>query len=111
VDEVHEIARSVRSGRYLYIRNYHPYLSHNQPSVFPDLGEIRREITRLAATKPTSLTKAQLDYAGPSKPVEAFYDCDGDTLLFTVEQEGRGACHTGEFSCFFRSFGAGLPAS
>lgn len=36
---------------------------------------------------------------------EARYDCDGDTLLFVVEQEGRGACHTGAFSCFFRSFG------
>src|SRR4051812_44805374 len=37
---------------------------------------------------------------------EAFYDCDGDTLLFVVDQEGRGACHTGERSCFFRAFGA-----
>ncbi len=36
---------------------------------------------------------------------EAFYDCDGDTLLFVVEQEGRGACHTGERSCFHRAFG------
>ncbi len=36
---------------------------------------------------------------------EARYDCDGDTLLFVVEQEGGGACHTGAFSCFFRSFG------
>ena len=36
---------------------------------------------------------------------EAYYDCDGDTLLFVVEQEGGGACHTGEFSCFFRSLG------
>lgn len=35
---------------------------------------------------------------------EAYYDCDGDTLLFVVEQEGRGACHTGERSCFYRSF-------
>ncbi len=26
----------------------------------------------------------------------AYYDCDGDTLLFLVEQEGAGACHTGE---------------
>ncbi|HZN15082.1 MAG TPA: phosphoribosyl-AMP cyclohydrolase [Acidimicrobiales bacterium] len=33
---------------------------------------------------------------------EARYDCDGDVLLFVVEQEGNGACHTGEFSCFFR---------
>ena len=38
---------------------------------------------------------------------EAFYDCDMDTLLFVVEQEGRGACHTGERSCFFRAFGSG----
>jgi phosphoribosyl-AMP cyclohydrolase len=36
----------------------------------------------------------------------ASYDCDGDTLLFQVEQEGHGACHTGARSCFFRSFGA-----
>ncbi len=39
----------------------------------------------------------------------AHYDCDGDTLLFLVEQEGKGACHTGEFSCFFRSFGTDAP--
>jgi phosphoribosyl-AMP cyclohydrolase len=38
---------------------------------------------------------------------EAYYDCDGDALLFVVEQEGRGACHTGEHSCFFRGFGSG----
>ncbi len=36
---------------------------------------------------------------------EARYDCDADTLLFVVEQEGKGACHTGERSCFFRAFG------
>jgi phosphoribosyl-AMP cyclohydrolase len=36
---------------------------------------------------------------------EAYYDCDGDTLLFKVEQEGRGACHTGERTCFFSRFG------
>ena len=36
---------------------------------------------------------------------QAFYDCDGDTLLFVVEQEGKGACHTGERSCFYRAFG------
>jgi phosphoribosyl-AMP cyclohydrolase/phosphoribosyl-ATP pyrophosphohydrolase/phosphoribosyl-AMP cyclohydrolase len=35
----------------------------------------------------------------------AFYDCDGDTLLLVVEQEGAGACHTGSRSCFFSRFG------
>lgn len=29
------------------------------------------------------------------------YDCDGDTLLLTVDPEGP-ACHTGEESCFYR---------
>jgi phosphoribosyl-AMP cyclohydrolase len=33
------------------------------------------------------------------------YDCDGDTLLLTVDQDGAGACHTGERSCFYRAFG------
>ena len=42
---------------------------------------------------------------------EAYYDCDGDTLLFMVEQEGRGACHTGRYSCFFRSFDEPVPPS
>jgi phosphoribosyl-AMP cyclohydrolase/phosphoribosyl-ATP pyrophosphohydrolase/phosphoribosyl-AMP cyclohydrolase len=37
----------------------------------------------------------------------AYYDCDGDALLFVVEQEGAGACHTGERSCFYRAFGTG----
>jgi phosphoribosyl-AMP cyclohydrolase len=33
--------------------------------------------------------------------VEAWIDCDGDTLLIKVNQTGP-ACHTGEPSCFFR---------
>ncbi|MEI8335787.1 MAG: phosphoribosyl-AMP cyclohydrolase [Actinomycetes bacterium] len=37
----------------------------------------------------------------------AAYDCDVDAILFIVEQEGIGACHTGERSCFFRDFGSG----
>ena len=30
-------------------------------------------------------------------------DCDGDTLLVTVDQAGAAACHTGRRSCFFRA--------
>ncbi len=33
------------------------------------------------------------------------YDCDGDALVVVVDQDGHGACHTGERSCFHRSFG------
>lgn len=41
---------------------------------------------------------------------EARYDCDGDVVLLVVDQEGDGACHTGERSCFFRTFGGGAEA-
>ena len=30
-------------------------------------------------------------------------DCDGDTLLLSVRQEGGVACHTGRHHCFFRT--------
>lgn len=29
-------------------------------------------------------------------------DCDGDTVLLLVEQQGGIACHTGRSSCFYR---------
>ena len=29
-------------------------------------------------------------------------DCDGDTVVYKVEQLGGAACHTGHRSCFFR---------
>lgn len=35
--------------------------------------------------------------------VEAWIDCDGDTLLLKVDQIGP-ACHTGAPSCFFRQY-------
>lgn len=36
--------------------------------------------------------------------VELRFDCDADTLLALVEAAGP-ACHTGAYSCFFRSVG------
>ncbi len=39
------------------------------------------------------------------------YDCDGDALLITVDQEGAGACHTGNRSCFYRDFGGPSDSS
>lgn len=41
--------------------------------------------------------------SGNVQRVEAVrVDCDADTLLYLVEQEG-GACHTGHRSCFYRT--------
>ena len=38
---------------------------------------------------------------------EIRYDCDGDALLVLVDHHGRGACHTGERTCFYRVFAEG----
>lgn len=49
----------------------------------------RRELWRKGATS-----------GNTQRLVEARLDCDGDTLLLRVHQEG-GACHTGRRNCFF----------
>ena len=33
---------------------------------------------------------------------EILIDCDGDAILFKVDQVGGAACHTGRRSCFYR---------
>jgi len=41
--------------------------------------------------------------SGHTQQIQAVrVDCDADTLLYLVEQEG-GACHTGHESCFYRT--------
>lgn len=37
-------------------------------------------------------------------------DCDQDVLLVKVEQEAKGACHTGRASCFYRALTLREPA-
>jgi phosphoribosyl-AMP cyclohydrolase len=40
--------------------------------------------------------------SGHFQTVQSVYiDCDGDSLLFKINQKGA-ACHEGYFSCFFR---------
>jgi phosphoribosyl-AMP cyclohydrolase len=34
-------------------------------------------------------------------------DCDGDTILLLVEQQGGIACHTGRYSCLYRRLDKG----
>ena len=76
VDEVHDLARSVRDKRYLYIRNYMPHLGYNQPTAWPDLGEIRHEF--YAHAERGGMTAPQEHFAGPSRPLEELYDCQVD---------------------------------
>lgn len=35
-------------------------------------------------------------------------DCDGDVLIYVIDQEGGIACHTGRQSCFFRKLENGV---
>ena len=78
VDEVRDFARSVRDEKYLYIRNYMPHLGYNQPTAWPDIGEIRHEFYKLA--KSGKMTPAQSHFAGPRRPIEELYDCENDPL-------------------------------
>ncbi len=71
IDEAYDLARSVRTRDYLYIRTYMPHLSYNQPSAYSDQAEIRREIERLA--RAGRLEGPALDYAGPVRPREELY--------------------------------------
>ena len=78
VDEVRDFARSVRDEKYLYIRNYMPHLGYNQPTAWPDIGEIRHEFYKFA--KSGKMTPAQSHFAGPRRPIEELYDCENDPL-------------------------------
>ena len=78
VDEARDLARSVRSRKYLYIRNYMPHLGYNQPTAWPDLGLIRHEFYR--RTDRDEMTDAQWHFAGDRKPVEELYDCEADPM-------------------------------
>lgn len=81
VDEAIDLARSVRSRDYLYIRNYMPHLSWNQPYAWGDQGELRHEFYALAESG--NATPAQLQYVGSSRPREALFDCNADPLNLT----------------------------
>jgi arylsulfatase A-like enzyme len=77
VDEAYDLARCVRDKNWLYVRNYMPHQSYNQPSFYSDMGEIRDDITALAAAGKLK-TAAQKHYAGPTRQREELYDTAND---------------------------------
>jgi arylsulfatase A-like enzyme len=76
VDEVRDLARSVRDQNFLYIRNFMPHLGYNQPTAWPDLGKIRHEFYRLADSN--KMTSPQWHFASPTRAIEELYDCKKD---------------------------------
>lgn len=77
VDEIMDMARSVRDKQYHYVRNYMPHLGYNQQGAFIDQGEIRHEFYRMAEGE---MTDAQRHFAGPTRPLEELYDGEADPL-------------------------------
>ncbi|MCS6988752.1 MAG: phosphoribosyl-AMP cyclohydrolase [Chloroherpetonaceae bacterium] len=86
------IAQDARSGKVLMLA----YMNRESLEITLKEGKMcywsrsRKELWRKGAT------------SGNHQEVkEIFIDCDGDALVFKVEQTG-GACHAGYDSCFFR---------
>ena len=78
VDEIMDMARSVRSHDFLYIRNYMPHLGYNQPGAWIDQAEVRQEFYSLAVSG--KATPAQLQYLSSTRPPEELYNCVEDPL-------------------------------
>ncbi len=78
VDEIMDMARSVRSQDLLYIRNFMPHRGYNQQSAWIDQGEVRKDFYALAEAG--TATPAQAQYLNPSRPREELYDCVADPL-------------------------------
>lgn len=76
VDEAFDLSRSVRDGRWLYIRNFMPHLSWMQPEGYSDQSTFRRELKRLAAEN--KLAGGARLYAAPRRPLEGLYDTQAD---------------------------------
>ncbi len=76
VDEAFEISRSVRSQRFLYIRNYLPHLPLIQPNFYTDQSEVMVELRRVLAEG--DLTPAQQHMWAPTRPEEELYDTEAD---------------------------------
>jgi arylsulfatase A-like enzyme len=76
-DETVERMRSVRSDRFLYIRNFHPQRPHLQPNAYKDGKAIVQTLRALhAAGKLDPLAETLL--FSPTRPVEELYEWTTD---------------------------------
>jgi N-sulfoglucosamine sulfohydrolase len=76
VDEAFDLARSVRDGRWLYIRNFLRHLSWMQPEGYSDASPFRQEFKRLAAG--SQLGPGPRAYAASRRSLEELYDTTAD---------------------------------
>ncbi len=72
VDEGYDLARSIRTKQYLYIRNFLPHLALLQPNWYTDNSEIMKELNRIRHEE--NLSQAQKQMFAPNRAVEELYD-------------------------------------
>ncbi len=75
-DETVEILRSVRTGRFKYIRNFMSHIPHVQPNQYKDGKEIMKTMKLLHAAG--ELNQLQERIFNPVRPTEELYDLQRD---------------------------------
>ena len=72
-DETVERIRSVRTNRFLYIRNFHPQRPHLQPNAYKDGKSIVQTLRTLHAAGALDSLSEKLLFA-PTRPAEELYE-------------------------------------
>ena len=78
MDERYDIIRSVRDGRYRYVRNFEPLKPYYQYMNTPEKGATMKEIRRIQQSD--HVPDAVALFTAPTKPVEELYDVENDPL-------------------------------
>ncbi len=76
VDEAYEMARTIRSPKYRYVRNYLPFTSLLQPNYYSDQSAIMQELVKFRNN--ANLTPAQRTLFLPERTPEELYDVEND---------------------------------
>lgn len=93
------VTQSATTGRVLM----QAYMNREALRVTRDTGKA----TYLSRSKGRLWVKGES--SGATQQVRRIYlDCDGDSILLSVDQLGGVACHTGRQSCFYRAYDDGM---
>ena len=88
VDEGYELARTIRTPQYRYIRNFLPYLPLIQPNYYSDQSEIMKELHRLNSAD--TLTEVQMTLYAPERLPEELYDTMNDPYeLYNLAEDPK----------------------